>query len=154
VVMINAMFVEMLIHPLMLGPKFDPTRRLRWRLFVTAAAIVGAGFFCWVRVRPTDQIQKPGTRAGLLHSTRPPSVKDGDREESNKQMLKWVAKYRDEKADLLVFPETSLWFPVYGSVSKDVGDLDLVRLYIRRDVPKGANEKQPETTDFGQDLRD
>jgi apolipoprotein N-acyltransferase len=153
VVMVNAMFVEMLIHPLMLGGKFDPTKRLRWRLLVTWAAIVGAGIYGWVQVRATDQVLKPGPRVVLLHSTVPQDVKDGVPEESSKEMLKLAAKYRDEKADLLVFPETSLWFPVYGEVAKEVGDLDLAKLYIRRDVPTGPSREFPETAAYGEFLR-
>jgi apolipoprotein N-acyltransferase len=68
-------------------------------------------------------------------------------------MLALAAKYREEQADLLVFPETSLSFPLYGDVAKDVGDLDLARLYIRRDVPAGPSDDFPETADYGKFLR-
>jgi apolipoprotein N-acyltransferase len=154
IVMVNAMFVEMLIHPLMLGAKFDPTGRLRWRLLVTAAAVVGTGFYGWMRVRETDQILKPGPRAVLLHSTLPQTVRDTDTERSNKIMLELAAKYRETKADMLVFPETSLSLPLYGEVAKEVGDLDLAKLFIKRDVPSGPSDDFPETAKYGAQLRD
>jgi len=151
-VLVNAMFVEMLIHPLMLGEKLDPTRRLRWRLFVTAAAIVGTGVYGWWRVRETNQIARPGPRVVLLHSAIPQSVKDGDFQTANKRMLALAAKYRDEKADLLVFPETSLAL-TYGEVASELGDLDLAKLFIRRELPGGPTKDWPLEASTGKELR-
>jgi apolipoprotein N-acyltransferase len=116
--------------------------------------MLGTGAYGWMRVRETDRIAQPGPRVAILHSTLPQTVKNEDGEKMNEQMLALAATQRDVKADLLVFPETSLSLSMYGEAADEVSDLDLVRLYIRRDIPSGPNPLQPETAAFGKDLRD
>jgi apolipoprotein N-acyltransferase len=153
IVLVNSLFVELLIHPLMLGTKFDPTKRLRWRILVVFFACIGTGVYGAMRVSETDRIAKPGPRVVLLHSTLPQDVKDNDVERSNKHMLALADRYRDEKADLLVFPETSLALTLYGEVATEVSEVELAKLYIRRDARGGSKEDFPETAAYGRYLQ-
>jgi apolipoprotein N-acyltransferase len=154
IVLVNAMIVELLIQPLLKDGKFDPTGRLRWRLAATGGALVGTLVYGAYRVAETDRIVQPGPKAIVLHSTLPQHIRNYDSATANKVMLELADRYRNVKADLLVFPETSISLPMYGEAAKEVGDLDLAKLYIRRDVPAGPNDDFPETAEYGAFLRD
>ena len=146
-VMVNALFVELLTQPLLLqtpkGLKFDPTGALKWRIAATIAALLGTWTYGWARTRNPDF--RPGPTVLIAQSAIPQSVRDFLQDDALRRLIEQldaaVERGEIKGADLVLWPETS-FKGFAGEADPTVADNELERLYWRRAFPGGLTDEQ------------